>query len=255
MTLDTHTLAILGYGRFGAAIADLAESAGLRTLALDTAATIPAARRADSLADLAQRTESILLAVPVPEIPAALRDLAPHLTPRHLILDAGSVKLAPIAAMRAALGTRIPWIGTHPLFGPVSLARNERPRRVVVCPNDQHPDACARARALYERLGCDVIEQDADAHDRLMAETHALAFLIAKGLIDIRAGEDAAFVPPSFHAMRAAVDAVRADAGHLFSVIQRDNPHAPAARRALLDALERIHHSLEGPTPLDIPPP
>ncbi len=255
MPHDANTLAILGYGRFGAAVADLAESANLTPIALDTTTPIPAARRADSLADLAQRARTVLLAVPVPAIPDALRVLAPHLTPAHLVLDAGSVKLAPIAAMRSALGTRVPWIGTHPLFGPISLARNERPLRVVVCPNDQHPAACVRARALYERLGCEVIEQDADAHDRLMAETHALAFFIAKGLIEARAGEGAAFVPPSFHAMRAAVDAVRGDAGHLFSVIHRDNPHAHAARRALLDALERIHHSLEGPAPLDIPPP
>ncbi len=255
MPNDPHTLAILGYGRFGAAVADLAESVGIRPIAFDAAAPVPAGRSADSLADLAQQARTILLAVPVPAIPAALRDLAPRLTPEHLVLDAGSVKLAPIAAMRSALGTRVSWIGTHPLFGPISLARNERPLRVVVCPNEQHPAACARATALYESLGCEVIAQDADAHDRLMAETHALAFFIAKGLIDVRAGENAAFVPPSFHAMRAAVDAVRGDAGHLFSVIQRDNPYAPAARRALLDALERIHHSLAGHDPLDIPTP
>ncbi|MCL4741659.1 MAG: prephenate dehydrogenase/arogenate dehydrogenase family protein [Phycisphaerales bacterium] len=255
MPLDTDTLAIVGYGRFGSALAELARSAGIRPIAFDTTAPVPETRRAASLADLAQRAESILLAVPVPAIPAALRDLAPHLTPRHLVLDAGSVKLAPIAAMRAALGTRVPWIGTHPLFGPISLARAERPLRVVVCPNDQHPAACARARALYERLGCEVIEQDADAHDRLMAETHALAFFIAKGLIETRAGEGAAFVPPSFHAMRAAVDAVRGDAGHLFSVIQRDNPHAAAARRSLIDALERIDRDLAGHAALDIPAP
>lgn len=88
-----------------------------------------------------------------------------------------------------------------------------------------------------------------------MAETHALAFFIAKGLIETRAGDGAAFVPPSFHAMRAAVDAVRGDAGHLFSVIQRDNPHAAAARRSLIDALERIDRELAGDASLDIPTP
>lgn len=154
MPHDTNTLAILGYGRFGAAVADLAHSVGLHPVAFDSTAPVPAIRRAASAADLARRAEIVLLAIPVPAIPAALRDLAPHLTPRHFVLDAGSVKLAPVAAMRATLGARVPWIGTHPLFGPISLARDERPLRVVVCPNEQHPTACARARALYERLGC-----------------------------------------------------------------------------------------------------
>ena len=151
---------------------------------------------------------------------------------------------AGIDAMGAELGTRVPWIGTHPMFGPSSLALGEHPLRVVVCPNALHPQALPRARRFLERLGCEVIEQDADEHDRAMADTHALAFFIAKGLLDTHAGEGVPFAPPSFQAIARTIDAVRSDAGHLFRVIQKENPHAGAARRRLIDALSNIDEEL-----------
>ncbi|HIF05005.1 MAG TPA: hypothetical protein EYQ80_06390, partial [Candidatus Poseidoniales archaeon] len=52
------------------------------------------------------------------------------------------------------------------------------------------------------------------------------------------------FVPPSFQAISSAVEAVRADAGHLFLTIQRDNPHSASARRRLIEALQSIHEHL-----------
>jgi prephenate dehydrogenase len=145
-----------------------------------------------------------------------------------------------VAELEAVLGAAVPWVGSHPLFGPASLALGERPLRVVVCPNAIHPGAATRARALWERLGCVVLEQSADEHDRVMADTHALALFIAKGLLEATGGAAPAFAPPSFQAVSRVIDTVRADAGHLFLAIQRANPHASAARRRLLEALERI---------------
>ena len=46
-------------------------------------------------------------------------------------------------------------------------------------------------------------------HDRRMAYTHALAFFIAKGLMDLDAPIDAAFVPPSFRWFARTIESVR----------------------------------------------
>ena len=86
--------------------------------------------------------------------------------------------------MSRILGDAVPWVGTHPLFGPTSVALGENPLVAVVCPNSTHPEAHHRARSLYERIGCRVVEMDPDSHDRLMAKTHALAFFVAKGMLD-----------------------------------------------------------------------
>lgn len=239
-----HTIGIVGYGRFGRALADLADRAGIDWAASDRHNPPTTDRAAPTGADLASRARIIVMCVPVPALERALADLRPHLTPDHLVLDVGSVKSWPREVMARLLGRDIPWCATHPLFGPVSLARNERPLRVIVCPDATQPESARRARELFERLGCEVTEQAADAHDRLMADTHALAFFVARAMLDIGAGQGTELVPPSFRAMAQTVDTVRGDAGHLFSLIQLGNPHAAAARRRLIDALEAIDTEL-----------
>ncbi len=127
----------------------------------------------------------------------------------------------------------------------MSIARGERPLRAVVCPNALHPDAAGRARSLYESVGCVVVEKDPEEHDRIMAGTHALAFFVAKGMLETGEGERLAFAPPSFQAMAQTIDAVSEDAGHLFYSIAHGNPFASQARGKLLDALTRIHREIE----------
>ncbi|VAX39427.1 hypothetical protein MNBD_PLANCTO03-269, partial [hydrothermal vent metagenome] len=241
-------LGILGFGHFGRTLGDLVQTAGRGWLAADPQAAVPADCRAEDARDLASRCRVILLCVPVPMFEAVLVDLRPTLSPDHLILDVGSVKVWPSEVMERVLGHEVPWCATHPLFGPVSLARHERPLRVVVCPNGQHPDTTARARGLYEMLGCEVAEQEADAHDRHMAETHALAFFVAKAMLDIEAGQGSEIITPSFRAMAQTVETVRGDAGHLFSLIHLGNPHAAEARQRLLEALHTIDAELREAT-------
>jgi prephenate dehydrogenase len=107
--------------------------------------------------------------------------------------------------------------------------------------------ATARVRELYRRIGCEVIEQTPEGHDRVMAHTHALTFFVAKGMIDAGAGMEVPFAPPSFQAMARAIETVRADAGHLFAAIARDNPFAAEARKELVQALSAIDRALTPP--------
>jgi prephenate dehydrogenase len=231
------TIALVGYGRFGVAFAALLLEAGERVRAFDPAASIPPAQRAGSLAELTAGADFVVLAVPVARMGATIEALRPHLGPSHVVFDVGSVKVGPTALLAAHLGRDVPWAATHPLFGPVSLQRGERPLRAVVCPSALHPGAAAEVAALYRRIGCEVTEQDPDAHDRVMALTHSLTFFVSKGMIDAGVPTGLVFVPPSFEAIERTISAVRGDAGHLFTALHRENPYAADARRALLDAL------------------
>jgi len=74
--------------------------------------------------------------------------------------------------------------------------------------------------------------------------SHAIAFFIAKGLLDAGADFDNRFTPPSFQSMRNTVDAVRADAGHLLLTLHRENPFAPAARLRFVQALQDLNATL-----------
>ena len=242
-----QTTAILGFGRFGRALSELLLDAGHEVRAFDPLVQVPPSMRVDSLQGLVHGAGKVVLALPIAEIAERHARAAPASRPSHLLVDVASVKHGPVRTLTEILGREVPWVATHPLFGPTSIALGERPLVTVVCPNPLHPEAAAEARSFFISLGSEVIEQDPAAHDRAMASTHALAFFVAKGLIDVRAGEGAAFVPPSFRALARTIEAVRSDAGHLFATIQNDNPFAAESRARLLSALEAIDRDLLTP--------
>jgi len=243
--MNDPQIAVLGYGRFGRALSGLLAEHRIRVRALDPNADVPDDQRAHDAADLVTDADVVVIATPIDQLRPALQGLDPLLSEDQLVIDVGSVKQGPIDAMSEVLGESIPWVGTHPLFGPDNIARGDRDLRAVVCPNPLHPRAAQTARALYERIGCQVIEQDPDEHDRVMAKTHAMAFFVAKGLLDIGIDDDLPFAPPSFQALAQTIDTVRSDAGHLFVTIERANPHAAEARQDLIDALSEVHGRLE----------
>lgn len=238
-------IALFGHGRFGEAFAQMLVRAGHKVRVHDPHAPVPAELAADSIGAALDAARWVVLAMPVPQLRAALAALRPHLHGGHTVFDVGSVKLGPGAVMDELLGAEIPHTGTHPLFGPLSLARGDKPLRVVVCPCAGHAEAAARTAGLLRTLDCEVIDLDAASHDRAMARTHAMAFFVAKGLIDFGVDDAMMLAPPSFQGMRRMLDAVRGDAGHLFATIQRENPFAAQARADLLTALAAVHRQLQ----------
>lgn len=237
-------LAIIGYGRFGRAFGALAAAAGIRIKAFDPAAAAAEPGVSQDFGEALAGAELVVFAVPVEALDAALERARPLLGPGQIVIDVGSVKCHPVASMARHCGAEIPWVATHPLFGPDSLALGERPLGVVVCPNADHPEASERVGRFYRRLGCEVREQGPEEHDELMAETHALAFFIASALVDMGVDKRAEAAPPSFRALARTIESVRADAGHLMGTIQRDNPFAPSARRRLIEALGALDAKL-----------
>lgn len=249
------TIALLGHGRFGQAFAQLLHRAGHALAVFDPLASVPSAWKRHSAAEAVQGAPWIVLALPVPLMEATLRDISPMLQAGQTVIDVGSVKEYLCRLMDDVPGDAIAHAGTHPLFGPLSLARNERPLRTVPCASARHPAAARRTRALLESLGSEVVERDASGHDRAMADTHALAFFIAKALVDLGIGMDLSLAPPSSLGLANMLAAVRGDAGHLFAAIQRENPYAAQARSALIEQLGAIHRRLsnDGGDVLSIP--
>ncbi len=243
--MTRSTVALFGYGRFGQAFATLLRQAGHAVRVVDPVASVPAELAAASPEQALAAAHWVVLAMPLRRMRAALLELRPLLHAQHRVIDVGSVKLQPQAWMDELLGPAIAHIGSHPLFGPLSLARGERPLRVVLCASAQHPQLPAAARALFEQIGCQVIDRDAAAHDEAMAQTHALAFYIAKALVEMGIGDDLSMAPPSFLGLSNMLAAVRGDAGHLFAAIQQENPYAAAARERFIATLGTIHERLQ----------
>ena len=148
----------------------------------------------DRAADWAQagQADCILLAMPVGETEAVLKQLAPHLKAGAVVTDAGSTKANVIAAAHAALGARVAdFVPGHPIAGSeqsgpgAARADLYQGKKVVLTPQaETRADALATVRALWETAGAQVETLDADLHDRVFAAVSHLPHLAAFTLVD-----------------------------------------------------------------------
>jgi prephenate dehydrogenase len=104
-----------------------------------------------------------------------------------LVIDVCSVKVKPLETLKRLLPSTCTIVGTHPLFGPASVAKNGglHGLKCVVCPDGEAAD---EVRAfLVTQLGLEIIGKTAEEHDRDMAYVQGLSHYIGRvmGIMDI----------------------------------------------------------------------
>ena len=240
-----NNLGFVGYGRIRQTILEMFVEHGYSVQAFDPGAEIPPEIAAPSLAALAAYFQVLFVAVPVSAMAETFQNLRDILQSHHIVVDVGSVKMAPYREMASTFGKAHRWVASHPLFGPVSLARAEAGLRVVICPNADHPDAQREIGLLYGSIGCKIVELDPETHDQIMAQTHALAFFVAKGMLDAgvydRFAGGATFFPGYGPNDRVRERRCRT----LADTLHRENPFAADHRRRLLSALSRARSAIK----------
>ncbi len=243
-----HELGIVGFGRCGQLAARvLAER--FRVCAAD-----PLDRSADARSlgvewvsvSAAAAAPRVVLAVPIRKLPEVLDAIAPRLRPGAMVVDVCSVKLEPGRWMQERLPGTVHPVGTHPLFGPDSVREEGLAgQRIAICPAPGHERAADDVAAVCRELGLEPLFVDADEHDRRMARSQAMVFLVARSLR--RAGIAAEDAPdhrrlvelgtPSERRFLSVLELVSADTEELYEDIVRHNPHAHAAARRLVAAV------------------
>jgi prephenate dehydrogenase len=194
------TLAIVGTGLIGGSFALALKQGGAVRRVLGVGrnpARLTVARELeliDGVVDYTQagQADCILLALPVGETEAVLRQLAPHLKPGAIITDAGSTKLNVVNAARAALGTRFAdFVPGHPIAGSEQsgpgAARADlfQGKKVVLTPlAETRADALETVWALWQATGAQVETLDPAQHDRVFAAVSHLPHLAAFALVD-----------------------------------------------------------------------
>jgi len=194
------TLAIVGTGLIGGSFSLALKQAGAVREVLGVGrnpARLIVARELgliDRAVDWAEagQADCILLALPVGETAAVLKNLAPHLKAGAVVTDAGSTKAKVVAAARAALGARFgDFVPGHPIAGSeqsgpgAARADLYQGKKVVLTPQtDTHAAALATVQALWEAAGAQVELLDADLHDRVFAAVSHLPHLAAFALVD-----------------------------------------------------------------------
>lgn len=250
------TIGLVGLGAFGQLIArHLGSHFPIEAHDPAPAAHAAAARLNVTLTTL-ERVAShpvIVIATPVSRIAGVVEAIAPHIHPGTLVLDVGSVKLAPAGIMRRGLPEHADIVATHPLFGPQSARDGIAGLKIALCPvrGRRHLRLAAFLRR-YLRL--DVIVTTAERHDREAATVQGLTHLIAKVLtrmepLPIR------MTTRSFDLLLAAVEMVRFDAPEIFEAIEGENPYSADIRRRFFELASELESELAGRRDLSPPIP
>jgi prephenate dehydrogenase len=192
------------------------------------------------------RCDIVILAVPVSEMSRAIQSIRPHLLPRTIVVDVGSVKLKPTQLMEAELPEFVDIVGTHPLFGPQSAKNGIRGLKIAICPIRGRRSAHRIAAFLRHALGLRVFVTTADSHDREAAVVQGLTHLIAKVLIRMEP-LPTRLTTASFDLLMQATEMIRYDAPSVFLAIERENPYAESVRERFFAIAEEMKRLLEAP--------
>ncbi len=228
-------LGLVGFGQFGRLAA-----ASLRTrfdlVVTDPAPAAAAAARAlgapfGTLAEAAG-CDVVVVAAPVTAMREVFTAMAPHVKPGALVVDVGSVKMAPARWMSDILPAHAELVATHPLFGPQSARNGLAGLRLVVCP--VRGRRYRQVAAFGRLLGLKVTVTSPEEHDREMAYVQALTHLIGRSLVNMGI-PDEQLKTPSYQHLLELCALIGADTFELFTAIQTQNPFAREVATAFVD--------------------
>ena len=119
----------------------------------------------------------VMISVPVDNFEAVVKQVAPYIAPKQLILDVTSIKLFPMETMHHYLKSGLV-LGTHPVFGPG--ASGVSGQNFVLTPTSENERVLAnKARKYLEARGAKVALMTPREHDEMMAVILGLAHFIA----------------------------------------------------------------------------
>ncbi|MBO9474482.1 prephenate/arogenate dehydrogenase family protein [Shimia sp. R10_1] len=149
-------------------------------------------RVCDSAPEAVEGADLVVLCVPVGAMGAVAAEIAPALAPGATVTDVGSVKRHVIDAVAPHLPDGVHFVPAHPLAGtehsgPESGFAELFDNRwsLLVPVEGSAPEAVAKLRALWEGMGANVDEMDADHHDLVLAVTSHAPHLIAYTMVGV----------------------------------------------------------------------
>ena len=140
----------------------------------------------------------VLIAAPVAQTEALLRELAPHLQVGTVVTDAGSTKGDVVQAARAALGDKIAqFVPGHPIAGreqngpEAALPELYRGKKVVLTAlRENSSQSISTVASAWQQCGAQIHHLGADEHDAVFAAVSHLPHLLAYALVDDIAARD-----------------------------------------------------------------
>lgn len=205
-------LVIVGVGLIGGSLACALRRGGARGRIVGVGRTTAAVQRAlelgvidagaglddAALPALLAGADLVLLATPVAQIGPVLTRIAPHLPVDAVLTDAGSTKVEPVAAARAALGARFTrFVPAHPIAGgersgvDAAVPDLFEGCNVMLCPlPETRPEAIMRVAGMWRAAGARIREMPPERHDRVFSAVSHLPHLLAFAFLDMLLDSD-----------------------------------------------------------------
>jgi prephenate dehydrogenase len=254
-TLSTSRIAIIGLGLMGGSLA-----LGLRgkcaaiygidpnpaTLELALSQQIVDYASSDS-ATLLPEADVIILSAPVPSIIALIHQLPFTVSHPCIVMDMGSTKKLIVESM-SRLPEYFDPIGGHPICGKekLSLANAERTlyyaAPFLLTPLERtSARALSAAHQIIEAVGAKAKVLDAVEHDRILAATSHLPFLISSALALATPQDVTPFVGPGF---KSTSRLAGTSSSMMLGVLQSNRENVLNALREMQAQLAQIESAL-----------
>lgn len=191
--------------------------------------------------------DMIILATPVPAILTLLEKL-PTLMPNScIVMDLGSTKKLIVDSM-SRLPERFDPIGGHPICGKekLSLANAERTlyyaAPFLLTPLERTSKrALSAANQIIEALGAKATVLDASEHDRILAATSHLPFVLASALALTTPDSFASFIGTGF---RSTSRVAGTSSSMMLGVLQSNRENVLTALHGLQNELAKLESAL-----------
>lgn len=182
----------------------------------------------------------LILATPVSTILDILGELPSFISYPCIVMDLGSTKRDILQAI-SALPDNFDPIGGHPICGKETLGLENadadlyRDAPFVVTPLERtSPRANSAAQQMVSAIGANLIEMTAEEHDRILASTSHLPFLISSALAHSTPAEFASLIGPGFR----STSRLAGTPSHMMMGILQSN------RENVLSAIQTFRKSL-----------
>jgi len=228
------TVGIVGHGAFGAFLGVLFKRfAPQMRVRFFSRSHKPDGNDFFPFEDVAQ-CDAIILGVPIHALEGTIKRVVPLMGKYSVLVDVSTVKKYPLQLLKKyAKGKR--YIATHPMWGPESYekrAGDVAGFRIVVSAHTLPEDMYVKYKKEIAKLGFNIIEKSADAHDKESAQTLFLTHFIGQTVS--RAGFVRTDIDTvSFGNLMDAVESVKHDSA-LFADVFEYNPYC----KNILDKFE-----------------
>jgi prephenate dehydrogenase len=254
--LQDSTIAVIGLGLMGGSLAlalrgKCAALFGIdsdrATLDFATAKQIVDQADADP-ANLIRRADLVILATPVPVIIDFIQKLPLLAQTPCIVLDLGSTKKDIVRAM-SSLPENFDPIGGHPICGKEKLGLEHAEASlyqgapfVVTALERSTQRARSAIRQIVAAVGANAIEMNAEDHDRILASTSHLPFLLSSAL--------ALSTPPEFGSLigtgfKSTSRLAGTPADMTMGILQSNRENILHAIQAFRNSLDQIESALQ----------